>query len=219
MNNKLVLLFVFMGISFATWCQSSKVFNDLGIIIGTGVSHHQGWGIWEPAFGFMVGIETNVYYFNERSTIKAGILFTKQEGPNYKIISNDGYSNSTTIQSQGNASLYYVNFPLLYQFRGRKGFYLEGGVQPGILIIARIDAEDGNSTNAGESFKTFDVGVPVGIGYCFNDRICIGTRAVFGLTDINSADAFEEVPEVFRDALDYTDRSVLLMVVVKFKFR
>lgn len=194
MKRKLGILSVIIGVSLAGWCQNDRIFNDIGVIVGAGVSHHQGWGIWDPSFGFLLGVETSVFEISKKSSIKSGIVFTLQGGPNYKR-SSDNYNglafNSTQsyhIWSDGEVSLYYVKIPILYHFKSNGGLYLEGGIQPGILIGAKKKVEDSNDSGARDAFKTFEFGIPTGIGYWFNDKFSIGARADFGLTNMNSTE-------------------------------
>jgi hypothetical protein len=210
---RLGLLILLLGISFSGWCQKDKMFSDFGIVVGGGVSSGQGWMIWESSFSFILGVETSLYNFSEKSSIRAGVVFTKKGGPNYKktIDSYNEYGESFHIWSDGLTSLYYMNFPILYQFKSKGGFYLEGGFQTGILLSAQKEEPDSNGTDAKDNFKSFDFSLSAGLGYWFNKRFSVGIRADFGLTDINSTKIHEEV-------YDESSRSEVLLGVVRFNF-
>lgn len=51
----------------------------------------------------------------------------------------------------------------------------------------------------------------MGAGFWINDRFCVGARAVFGLTNINS-----DGTEMYSS--DDTDRNFMVLGVARFKF-
>lgn len=213
---RLGIFLLIIGISLFGWGQESEVFSDFGIVAGAGFgdSHYLGGtSSWNGTLAYMLGIEVTVFKIHEKSSVRSGIIFAKQDGPNYKksIESNNGNIQSYRIWSDGVTSLYYLNVPILYQFKSKGGFYIEGGIQAGILLSAKKEVSDSNGGDAKDNFKTFEFSVPVGIGYWFNERLSVGVRAINGLTNMNSTKIQEEV-------YDMTDRSSILVGVVRFSF-
>lgn len=213
---RLGLLLLIIGISLSGWSQERKFFSEVGIVAGAGFgdSHYLGGtGSWNATLAYIFGIEVTVFKISEKSSVRSGIIFAKQDGPNYKksIESYNEYGESYHIWSDGVTSLYYMNIPILYQFKSKGGFYLEGGIQAGILLSAKQEVTDSNGADAKDNFKTFEFSVPVGIGYWFNERLSVGVRTINGLTNMNSTKVQEEV-------YDVTDRSSILLGVVRFNF-
>ena len=197
---KICLLLLFIGFSVSGWSQNSGSFKNFGVIVGPGMSHILGGESWEPTFGLLAGIETNLYDINENSSIKGGVIFTIQ-GANYSENYSTDYFTTVLKSTQfddmtfsGKVSLSYIYVPILYNYVSNNGIYFEGGVQPGILVSAKDKYDDGDSYDYKDYIKTFDLGIPVGAGYWVNDRLSVGARAVFGLTTIDtdeSADSSE----------------------------
>jgi len=213
---RLILIVIVSCLSLVAICQDNKFLNDINFVVGAGFSHIRGWSIWEPTFGFIVGVETKVYEISEKSSITSGIFFTKQGAPNYKVSSTiyneSGYNiEQYRLWSDGEVSLFYVKIPIQYQFKSNGGFYFEGGIQPGILIGAKRKVDDDNVSNARDAFKIFEFSLPIGLGYWFNDKLGVGIRSDFGLTNMNKEDSFEE-------SFDTTDYSLVLLGVVKYRF-
>ncbi len=212
---KIILLLFLVGVSFTGWNQNNGTFDDFGIIIGPGMSHVLGGESWDPTFGLMLGAETNVYSFNENSAIKAGLVFTLQ-GANYtESYSIDPYMNVLKsaqlddVAYSGKVSLSYIYIPVLYNYTTDMGLYFEGGVQPGILLSAKDKYDGGESYDYKDYIKTFDLGIPVGLGYWINYRLSVGVRAVYGLTTIDTEDSV--------DASE-SNRNFMLLGIVRFNF-
>lgn len=94
------------------------------------------------------------------------------------MFSGQGYSFEG---SDGNIiALNYLNVPLMGKYYLTKGLSLEAGPQFGFLLSAKNEG-----TDVKDSFKTFDFGVNVGLGYKLNNGLNFGARYNLGLTNIN----------------------------------
>ena len=107
------------------------------------------------------------------------------QGGKYKSMYNMDYMPGGTYgtsSSSATTRLNYLNFPLLvrYQREPRHGFFAEAGLQPGFLLSAK---DDGG--NIKDGLNKFDVGIPVGAGYQFQNKFGVGLRVTPGLTNIN----------------------------------
>lgn len=211
---KIYFLLLLIGSPFLGCGQNTGAFNDVGIIIGPGISTLLGGTSWSPTFGFLLGVETNVYALNEKSSIKAGVIFTMQ-GANYEDSYSTDYYTKVLKSAQldgmtysGKVSLSYIYVPILFNYKIEKGIYFEAGVQPGILISAK-DKYNGESYDYKESIKTFDLDVPVGAGYWINDRVSLGARVVFGLPSIDTEKSVDS---------DEKNHNFMLMGIIRFNF-
>lgn len=73
----------------------------------------------------------------------------------------------------GSVRLIYLNAPLLANYTTPSGFFAEAGLQPGVLLSAR-DKYDGNCYNYKDYTNSFDLGVPLGIGYICKNGLGVG---------------------------------------------
>lgn len=84
--------------------------------------------------------------------------------------------------------LYYVNFPLLIQLHGQKGFFAEAGPQLGFLTKARTQGKTNISTTENTDIKfmrdKFDLALSAGVGYLTRVGLGINARYNFGLANV-----------------------------------
>lgn len=73
----------------------------------------------------------------------------------------------------------YISLPLVLQYKAVNRFYLEAGLQPGLLATAKSEGEDVKS-----SFKNFDLPGLVGASFDFTENIGLGIRYAFGLVNV-----------------------------------
>lgn len=211
---KISLFLLFIGLSLTGWTQNVGTFRDFGVIVGPGMSHILGGESWDPTFGLLIGAETNVYDLNDNSSFKAGVVFTLQ-GANYTdSYSTDYYfmalkSAQDEMTYSGKVSLSYIYVPILYNYRSENGLYFEGGIQPGLLLSAKDKYNGGESYDYKDYIKSFDLGIPIGLGYWFNYRLSVGARAVFGLTTIDSSESADS---------SESNRNFMLMGIIRFNF-
>jgi hypothetical protein len=80
-----------------------------------------------------------------------------------------------------------VNMPLMFQYMFDNGFRLQAGPQLAVLASAKSKA-NGNSTDVKGSFNSFDVGVPVGVGYISPTGLGIDVRYQIGVSNVREDD-------------------------------
>ncbi|MBV8328347.1 porin family protein [Chryseobacterium sp.] len=93
-----------------------------------------------------------------------------------------GYKITALKQNLG-----YVNIPVMVQYNATSEFYIEAGPEFGYLVDARAKGDfNGRSYDAGniDSFKTFNFGLGIGLGYKMTPNFGINARYTAGLTDI-----------------------------------
>lgn len=132
--------------------------------------------------GFVGGVELE-YHVSPLVGISAGALYSMQgckaeEGKVDVTFKND-----------------YINIPVLANFYVVKGLALKAGIQPGFKVNSKVTAKSGGQSatqDLGDSFKSFDFSVPVGISYeymnvCLDARYNIGTTKVMDDSDCKNS--------------------------------
>jgi len=135
---------------------------------------------WSGAFGVQGGIAAELpFNCNFPLTLWSETNISMQ-GANYE----DDFGGGTY---EGTTRLWYINFPLTARYPFGNGFYGEAGIQPGLLLSAK-DKFDGDSYDYRDYVKTFDLGIPLGIGYDFENNFGLSLRVIPGVTNINTSD-------------------------------
>ena len=92
--------------------------------------------------------------------------------------------------------LSYIHVPFVANVYVVKGLALKAGVQLGFLFNSEIkmtsetdimgrDATINTSVDMHKDFKTFDLSIPVGLSYEFNNHLVLDARYHIGMTPIN----------------------------------
>ena len=146
---------------------------------------------WTGAVGLQVGADAQIPY-NSQLPISswAGIQISMQ-GARWEDDWGEGLTKGIT-------RLWYLNVPLVTRYDFGNGFFAEAGLQPGFLLSAK-DKYGDISYNYKDYIKTFDLGIPLGIGYEFPNSFGVGLRVTPGLTNINDG-----------DYANYTDRNLVI---------
>ena len=135
---------------------------------------------WTNAFGALGGVAVQIPY-------TCNLPFTywvegnvSMQGARYE----DDWGYGTV---EGLTRLLYANFPLTARYQLDNGFFGEAGLQPGILLGAK-DKVDGESWDYKEWVNTFDVGIPLGVGYNINKNLGVSLRVIPGITNVNAGE-------------------------------
>ncbi len=135
---------------------------------------------WTGAFGFQGGVEALIpFNCNIPLTTWAGFNVSMQ-GAGWEEDWGEGLIKGTT-------RLWYLNLPLTSRYQFSQNFYGEIGLQPGFLLSAK-DNYDGESDDWSDYFKTFDLGIPLGVGYDFPNNFGVGLRVTPGVLNINASE-------------------------------
>jgi len=148
--------------------------HPLYLLPGIGASSIRGSDSWVDPVGIQLGVETNICKINKSSQIRSGLGFSYQGA---------GYREPMV---SGRVRLSYLNLPFIYSYEGKNKIYGEIGLQPGLLLSAK-DKYNGTSYDFKDQVNSFELGLPVGVGYRINDRINLGIRGTYGLTKINKS--------------------------------
>jgi len=155
---------------------------------------------WKGAFGLQGGIAANIpYQSNLPISSWAGINISMQ-GAGWEEDWGEGPVKGVT-------RLWYLNVPLVTRYQFDNGFYGEAGLQPGFLLSAK-DNYEGTSYDYKDYIKTFDLGIPLGVGYEFPNNFGVGFRVTPGVTNINKG-----------EYQDYKDRNLTLSLRATYTFQ
>lgn len=173
---KLSLLAVFVLFSISTYSQSA---GDITLApqIGLNISsfNFENSGVdYENKLSFTGGVIAE-YYFNDTWSLRSGLV--------YDAI---GAENELGGVNSNN----YLHIPLNanWHFGSNKNWYLNFGPAVGFLLDATFEPNDGVEEDTKDTFKGFDIGLAIGIGYKFevseNIMLYVDVQGYNGLVDI-----------------------------------
>jgi hypothetical protein len=129
--------------------------------------------------------------FDTKSGVHVGLLghihITEQFALQPEIYYSDQGAKTVSDGETRKLNLGYVNMPLMFQYMFDNGFRLQAGPQLAVLASAKSKA-NGNSTDVKGSFNSFDVGVPVGVGYISPTGLGIDVRYQIGVSNVREDD-------------------------------
>ena len=147
---------------------------------------------WTGAFGAQGGVAAHIPFNCNLPLAMWAEANVSMQGAGWEEDWGEGLISGVT-------RLWYLNLPLTARYQFGQGFYGEAGLQPGFLLSAR-DNYDGESDDWKEDFKTFDLGIPLGVGYDFENNFGLNLRVIPGVININSSEWAD----------DYTDRNFVV---------
>ena len=142
--------------------------------------------------GLTLGAEGE-YYIKNWLGISAGLMYS-QQGSSLDYSNIDGLKICTE----------YINVPVLCNFHLGKCFSLKAGLQPGVNLSAKAKAGgvSADLSGFGGDAKTFDIAMPIGMSFAFNNLV-IDARYALGLNtafkgkidddNLNNADLYNSV--------------------------
>lgn len=156
-------------------------------VISNSFTHETESGNMKGDFAF--GVEAE-YGITEKFSVAAGILYSRQ-GTDFgtlKIYGGPGGSVSEGWD-KNQYNLAYLNIPVVANLYFAKGWAIKAGIQPGFLLSAKhkvdgIGATESYDIDYKDASKTFDLSIPLGLSYEFNN-IVIDGRYNLGLTKVN----------------------------------
>ena len=146
---------------------------------------------WTGAFGVQAGADALIPYNCDLGFSSYGGLSLSMQGARWEEDWGEGLTKGIT-------RLWYLNVPLTTRYYLTDNLFAEAGLQPGFLLSAKDKYED-ISYNYRDYIKTFDLGLPLGVGYEFPNNFGIGFRVTPGLTNINKG-----------EYQDYKDRNLTI---------
>jgi len=142
---------------------------------------------YDPVAGIQFGVETQIIPISEDIGLGVGAAYSTQGG---KYESNEYVPGGDYNRTSRTSRLNYLNFPVMVRYQNqRNGLFAEAGVQPGLLLSAK---DKGKTTNdIKDEGKKFDVGIPIGVGYKFKNKIGVGLRFTPGLVNVNKDEQYK----------------------------
>lgn len=166
--------------------------------------------------GFTGGVEL-AYQATDVVALSVGAMYSMQGVgfDDYAVENGDGtYTGVNNLH----LDLQYITMPILFNCYVAKGLALKAGVQPAFLLDARMKseaaiytvAEDGMKTyqpveeidSKWTTVKSFDVAIPVGISYEY-ENVVLDARYHFGLTTVFKSGLWSSTNSVFSITVGY----------------
>lgn len=166
---KLFLLAVIMMASTCAFAQHEPGSLTLQPRIGLSVADFNNTSDTEARVGLVVGPEFE-YQMTNRFSLAFGVNYS-QQGAEQKDV-------DVTYK------LDYLTIPVVANFYLFKGFALKAGVQPGVNLSSKVEANGKKADMNDDAVKTFDVSIPVGLSYEFPFGLVLDARYNFGVTKI-----------------------------------
>ena len=137
----------------------------------------------------MTGVEAE-YQISGNISVAAGLNYTLQ-GTGW-----ENYTKGGTKYKDPRMELGYVKIPLVVNCYVAKGLAIKAGVQFGFMTEAKMimrnefkedrrDVTIDYSVDYKDDFEKFDLSIPFGVSYQFNNPFVIDARYQFGLTKLN----------------------------------
>ena len=139
---------------------------------------------------FAVGVEAE-YGLAEKFSVAAGILYSRQ-GTDFGTVKEYGDPDGSVSDGwdKNAMNLDYLNIPIVANFYFAKGWAIKAGIQPGFLLSAKhkidgLGVKESKNEDIKDKCKSFDLSIPIGISYEFDNHIVIDGRYNLGVTKVN----------------------------------
>ena len=140
-------------------------------------------------FGFAAGVEAE-YQLTPMISVAAGLLYSMQ-GTKWADIESSGMGLKL-MNKDRKIELGYLNIPIVANFYVAKGFALKAGVQMGFLVNDKAkytyyendEQREVKVSGDVKGVKKFDLSIPLGASYEFNNHVVIDARYNLGLTKV-----------------------------------
>ena len=173
---KRISLPILLGLLLATTVSFAQDFK-LGPKVGLNIANQGGDADSDARIGFNAGV-TGLYSLSDKFSVGADVIYSLQ-GANYEMTTGVGETDTKPL----NAS--YINVPIYAQFYpvADLGLDVKAGIQPGFMLSAEYDGEDFS-----DFYKSFDLGIPVGVGYELDNGLAFDVRYAIGVLNISDLD-------------------------------
>ncbi len=144
--------------------------------------------------GFHAGVSLPLVNLSEQLGLRGELVYSQQGA-------KSGYGEGS-YSSETKSRLNYLNLPILARYQTKSGFFAEAGLQPGLLLSAKVKRASSGMYGGGEEttdikkdLNSFDLGVPIGAGYVFKKKIGVSARVAPGLLNVNKKDEAYTAPK------------------------
>jgi hypothetical protein len=171
------------------------------IIGGAGLRTIVGSDSWKSTIGAHISCEPKLYSTG-KGGFTAGIGGTLQGA---KWEDSGDYGQGGQYSSKGVTNLYYLILPLLYQYYVSSSVYVEGGLQPMILMAAKEKMDGGKFYDVKQYFNTFNLAILAGLVYRLQNGLGLGARFSYGMLGL------------YKNSEGTTDRTILLTAMISYQ--
>lgn len=157
-----------------------------------------------PKAGYYGGITAEIP-LHKKVSLAAELVYSMQ-GNRQRIMFAEFYpfepDNNADYEEKVKTQLSYINVPLLVKYQFTKSFFAETGLQPGLMVSARVKASRG-SASIKSNYRSFDLSWPIGIGFRLDENFGVNFRYNAGLTTAYKGNFFKPRNSVFQAGLFY----------------
>lgn len=115
---------------------------------------------------FAAGVEAE-YFVHQNLSLSVGAIYSQQGFRDSKEI---GITDMAAPDADCNFILDYINIPIMANLYASNGLAVKAGIQPGFLIRSKFKlTADGTTINADNFTRNFDLAIPLGVSYEFNN--------------------------------------------------
>jgi opacity protein-like surface antigen len=115
---------------------------------------------------FAAGVEAE-YFVHQNLSLSVGAIYSQQGFRDSKEI---GITDMAAPDADCNLILDYINIPIMANIYASNGLAVKTGIQPGFLIRSKFKlTADGTTINADNFTRNFDLAIPLGVSYEFNN--------------------------------------------------
>ncbi|HSZ25962.1 MAG TPA: porin family protein [Cytophagaceae bacterium] len=181
MKKIFILIIAFVMAYLCSYSEMKAQFTG-GIRLGFNASRFVGNNSTTSKFapGFHIGAYFRVA-IKTKYRIQADVLFSTKGG-----VYSQPYVSGTTISNENYYYVpFYVDIPVMFNYKPVAGLYIEAGVQPSIALTQLNFSSNTTSTFNKSGLKSLDFAPVAGLGYEFK-KVSLGIRGAFGIMNINS---------------------------------
>ena len=115
---------------------------------------------------FAAGVEAE-YFVHQNVSLSVGAIYSQQGFRDSKEI---GITDMAAPDADCNLILDYINIPIMANIYASNGLAVKAGIQPGFRIRSKFKlTADGTTINADNFTRNFDLAIPLGVSYEFNN--------------------------------------------------
>ena len=153
---------------------------------------------------FAAGVEAE-YFVHQNLSLSVGAIYSQQGFRDSKEI---GITDMAAPDADCNFILDYINIPIMANIYASNGLAVKAGIQPGFRIRSKFKlTADGTTINADNFTRNFDLAIPLGVSYEFNN-LQFDIRYNIGITNATR--------DIYTESGDAKNRVVQITLGYKF---
>jgi hypothetical protein len=184
--------FLFSSVK-AQLCYGVKAGASLTSLPGDGNNNYS-------KYGFFAGVSGAVAL--RKSLFLQAELYYSAQGNKVLVTYTDPLGTDEGEEKVSNR-LNYINLPVLAKYEHASGFFVETGLQAGLLVSAQGKSSRGTS-EIKDIYRSFDLSWPIGAGSRFKNGLGMNVRYNFGLINLYKRGIFTVHNSVVQAGLFYT---------------